>query len=82
MHIIGFLIIGLIAGWLAGKIMSGGGYGLVGDLVVGVVGAFIGGFLFDSMGVAEGRGWIGSLIVAVIGAVILLFIVRLIKRSS
>jgi len=81
MHIIGFLIIGLIAGWLAGKIMSGGGYGLVGDLVVGVVGAFIGGFLFDSMGVAQGRGAIGSLIVAVIGAVILLFIVRLIKRS-
>jgi len=81
MHILGFLIIGLIAGWLAGKIMSGGGYGLVGDLVVGVVGAFIGGFLFDSMGVAQGRGVIGSLIVAVIGAVILLFIVRLIKRS-
>ena len=81
MHILGFLIIGLIAGWLAGKIMSGGGYGLVGDLVVGVVGAFIGGFLFDSMGVAQGRGVIGSLIVAVIGAIILLFIVRLIKRS-
>jgi len=81
MHIIGFLIIGLIAGWLAGKIMRGGGYGVIGDLVVGVVGAFIGGFLFDSMGIAEGRGWIGSLIVAVIGAIILLFIVRLVKRS-
>ena len=76
-----FLIIGLVAGWLAGVIMKGGGFGMVGDLVVGVVGAFLGGFLFRALGLSAGGGLIGSLIVALIGAIVLLFIVRLIKRA-
>ncbi len=76
-----FLIIGLVAGWLAGVLMKGGGFGLVGDLVVGVVGAFLGGFLFRALGMSAGGGIIGSLVVATIGAVVLLFIVRLIKKA-
>jgi uncharacterized membrane protein YeaQ/YmgE (transglycosylase-associated protein family) len=81
MNFIWFLIIGLIAGWLAGTLVKGGGFGLVGDLIVGVVGAFLGGFLFSILGVSAGGGLIGSLIVATIGAVVLLFLIRLIKRA-
>jgi uncharacterized membrane protein YeaQ/YmgE (transglycosylase-associated protein family) len=76
-----FLIIGLVAGWLAGVLMKGGGFGMVGDLVVGVVGAILGGWLFGALGLSAGGGLIGSLIVATIGAVVLLFLVRLIKRA-
>ena len=81
MNLLWFLIVGLIAGWLAGLLVKGGGFGLIGDLVVGVVGAFLGGFLFSTFGVSAGGGLIGSIIVATIGAVVLLFIVRLIKRA-
>jgi uncharacterized membrane protein YeaQ/YmgE (transglycosylase-associated protein family) len=81
MNFVWFLIVGLVAGWLAGKLVKGGGFGLVGDLIVGVIGAFIGGFLFSTLGVASGNGLIGSIIVATIGAVVLLFLVRLIKRA-
>jgi len=81
MNLLWFLIVGLIAGWLAGLLVKGGGFGLVGDLVVGVIGAFLGGFLFSSLGVSAGGGLIGSIIVATIGAVVLLFLVRLIKRA-
>jgi uncharacterized membrane protein YeaQ/YmgE (transglycosylase-associated protein family) len=56
MSLLVFLIVGLIAGWLAGQVVKGGGFGLVGDLVVGVIGAFLGGFLFNSMGVSGGGG--------------------------
>jgi uncharacterized membrane protein YeaQ/YmgE (transglycosylase-associated protein family) len=76
-----FLIIGLVAGWLAGVLMKGGGFGMVGDLVVGVIGAVLGGWLFGALGLSAGGGLIGSLVVATIGAVVLLFIVRLIKRA-
>ena len=81
MNLLWFLIVGLIAGWLAGLLVKGGGFGLIGDLVVGVVGAFLGGFLFSTLGVSAGGGLIGSIIVATIGAVVLLLIVRLIKRA-
>lgn len=80
MGFIGFIIIGIIAGWLAGQIMKGSGYGLLGDLVIGVIGAFLGGWLFSEMGIFPGTGLIGSLITATIGAIILLFLIRLIKR--
>lgn len=80
MSLVWFILIGICAGWLAGQIMKGGGYGLIGDLVVGVVGALLGGFLFSSAGVSAGGGIIGSLIVATIGAIVLIFILRLIKR--
>ena len=78
MEIVYFLIIGLVAGWLAGLIMKGGGFGLLGDLIVGVVGALLGGLLFGLLGIALG-GLIGSLITATIGAIVLIFLLRLIK---
>jgi uncharacterized membrane protein YeaQ/YmgE (transglycosylase-associated protein family) len=80
MHLLMFLIIGIAAGWLAGQLMKGSGYGLVGDLVVGVIGAFIGGWLLGGLGMFT-FGLIGSLITATIGAVILLFLIRLVKRA-
>ena len=75
-----FLVIGAVAGWLAGVIMKGGGYGLVGDIIVGVIGSLIGGWLFGLLGIAVG-GLIGSIIAAVVGAIILIAILRLIKRA-
>ena len=78
--IILWLIIGAVAGWLAGKIVEGAGFGLIVDIIVGVVGAFIGGWLAGVLGIDIGGGLIGSLIVAVVGAVILLFALRLIKQ--
>jgi len=78
--IIIFLVIGAVAGWLAGQIMKGGGFGLVGDIVVGVIGSVIGGWLFSLLGIAAG-GLIGEIIAAVVGAIILIAIVRLIKRA-
>lgn len=80
-NLIWFLIIGAIAGWLAGLLMKGGGFGLLGDIIVGIVGAFLGGWLFGVLGIHIGGGLVGSLIVAFIGAVVLLFLVRLIKRA-
>lgn len=74
-----FLFIGLIAGWLAGKITKGGGFGLIGDLVVGVVGSYIGSYLFSYLGMTNAYGTIGQIVVATIGAIILLWIVRLIR---
>jgi uncharacterized membrane protein YeaQ/YmgE (transglycosylase-associated protein family) len=76
------LIIGAIAGWIAGKLMRGGGFGIVGNIVVGIIGAVIGGFVFQFLGVAVGHGFIGSLVTAVVGAAILLFLVGLFKRNA
>jgi uncharacterized membrane protein YeaQ/YmgE (transglycosylase-associated protein family) len=81
MSFIWFVLIGLAAGWLAGQLMRGGGFGLVGDIVVGVIGALLGGFLFSTFGVSTGGGLLGSLIVATIGAIVLLFGLRLIKSA-
>lgn len=77
-----FLLIGLVAGWLASRIVGGGGFGLVGDLVVGVIGAVIGGFLLPQVGLGAlvAEPIINAVIVATIGAVILLLILRLVKR--
>jgi uncharacterized membrane protein YeaQ/YmgE (transglycosylase-associated protein family) len=75
-----FLLIGLCAGWLAGKLMKGGGFGIVGDMVVGVIGAFLGGWVFGMLGIGT-YGLVGSLITATIGAIILLFLLRLIKSA-
>jgi len=81
MNFLWFLIVGLVAGWLAGVLVKGGGFGLLGDLVVGVIGAVLGGWLFGMFGASMGGGLVGSIIVATVGAVVLLFIVRLIKRA-
>ena len=79
--IIVWLIIGALAGWLAGKLVKGGGFGLIGDIVVGIVGAFIGGWLAGVLGVSIGSGFVASVITAIIGAVILLVILRAIRRA-
>ena len=78
MNIVIFLICGAVAGWLAGLIMKGGGFGLLGNIVVGILGGMIGGFL---LGDRLGSGHLGSILTAMIGAVVLLFIVGLIKRK-
>ena len=76
-----FLIIGAVAGWLAGQIMSGGGFGLVGDIIVGILGAVIAGALFPRLGFNIGGGIVGSIIAAALGAVLLLFLLRLARRG-
>lgn len=80
--VIAWLVVGLIAGFLAGKVMSGAGYGLVGDIVVGLIGAVLGGFLFGLL-VAGDAGFWGSIVVAFLGACILIVIVRFValKRT-
>jgi len=79
MDIIWFLIIGIIAGFLAGKLMRGGGFGLVGNLLVGVIGAILGGWLFGELEISVG-GHFGSLITALVGAVVLLLLVGFVKK--
>ena len=81
MDIIWFLIIGLVAGWLAGVLVKGRGFGLLGDLLVGIVGALIGGFLFNAVGLAT-FNVVGRLIAATVGAVVLLFIIKIIHRHE
>lgn len=76
--ILWFLLIGLAAGWLAGQIMRGGGMGLVGDLIVGVIGALLGGFLFRLIGISA-YGLLGDLITATVGAMLLLFLLKKLK---
>jgi uncharacterized membrane protein YeaQ/YmgE (transglycosylase-associated protein family) len=76
-----WLTVGGIAGWLAGMVVKGGGYGLIGDIIVGIVGGFIAGWLLPRIGVAIGGGIIADIIDAFIGAVILLIILRVIKRA-
>jgi uncharacterized membrane protein YeaQ/YmgE (transglycosylase-associated protein family) len=80
MRLIGFLIVGLIAGWLAGLITKGRGFGLTVNLVVGVVGSFVGGIVFGLVGLSS-HGFIGSLITATAGAVVLLFIISALKKT-
>ena len=79
-HLILFLVIGIVAGFLAGKIMKGKGFGLLGDLIVGVIGSFIGYWIFGLLGIASG-GIIGALIAALVGALLLLYIARLVKKG-
>ena len=79
MHFIIFLIVGLVAGWLASIIVRGRGLGLIGNLVVGVIGAFLGGFLLRAVGLAA-FGLIGSVIQATIGAVVLLVIIKALRK--
>jgi uncharacterized membrane protein YeaQ/YmgE (transglycosylase-associated protein family) len=81
MQFLWFLLIGLIAGWLAGVLMRGRGFGCLGNIFVGVIGAMIGGFLFQALGLRFG-GITGSLLTAFVGAVILLFVVGLLSKRS
>jgi len=75
-----WLLVGAVAGWLAGVIVKGGGFGLIGDIVVGIVGAFVGGWLLPKLGVSLGVGLVAVIASATIGAVVLLLLLRLIRR--
>ncbi len=78
--IIWWIVVGLIAGWLAGQVMKGGGYGVLADIVLGILGGILGGWIFGKMGIGAG-GTIGSIVVAFVGAVILVGLTRLVKRA-
>ena len=74
-------LVGAVAGWLAGLVVRGFGFGLIGNIVIGIIGAFLGGWLFGNFGIAIGAGIINTIFTAFIGAVVLLLIVRVIKRA-
>jgi len=76
-----WIVVGLIAGWLAGQVMSGGGYGVVVDIILGMLGGIVGGWIFGSLGIGAGGGMLGSIVVAFIGAVVLVGITRLLKSA-
>ena len=81
MHIIIWLIIGGLAGWIAGLIVQGTGFGIIGDIIVGIVGAVVAGWLLPRLGIVIGTGFVHEIINAIIGAVILLVVVGLIRRA-
>ncbi len=81
MNILLWLISGIIAGWLTGLIMKGGGFGVIGDLVVGLLGGLIGGFLASLVGL-QPDSWIGQILVAVVGGVVLVAVLRMIPRTT
>jgi uncharacterized membrane protein YeaQ/YmgE (transglycosylase-associated protein family) len=79
-NLLGFLLIGLVAGWLAGQILKGRGFGLAGNLVIGIIGAMLGGVLFGFLGLSS-SGTLGSLVTATVGAIVLLWVVGYLKRA-
>jgi uncharacterized membrane protein YeaQ/YmgE (transglycosylase-associated protein family) len=76
------VLVGLVAGWLAGQIVRGTGFGLIGDLIIGIVGAFIGDWLLPQLGIYIGVGIVGAIINATIGAILLLLVMRLVRGSG
>lgn len=80
MNIILYLLLGAVAGWLAGQIMRGGGFGLLWNIIIGIIGGFIGGWLMSLLNIQK-AGLLWELIVAVIGAIVLLFVVSLFKKK-
>jgi len=76
------LFVGLVAGWLAGKIVRGTGFGIIGDIVVGIAGALIASFLFPKLGIHLGTGLVSEIIYSAIGAIVLLLVVRLIRGGG
>jgi uncharacterized membrane protein YeaQ/YmgE (transglycosylase-associated protein family) len=76
------LLIGAVAGWLAGQIVQGTGFGLLGDIIIGIIGAFIASWLFPQLGIHLGAGIVAEIIAAAIGAVLLLVIMRLVRRRG
>lgn len=76
------LFVGLVAGWLAGKIVRGTGFGIIGDILVGIVGALIASYLFPKIGIQLGTGLVSEIIYSAIGAILLLVIVRLLRTGG
>jgi|SRR5580765_298654 uncharacterized membrane protein YeaQ/YmgE (transglycosylase-associated protein family) len=81
MGFLAWILVGGIAGWLAGQVMKGGGYGILIDIILGMLGGVVGGWIFGLLGIWPGGGMIGSIIVAFVGAVILIWITRLVKKA-
>ena len=77
--LLGWIVIGIIAGWLTGKLMRGAGYGILMDLILGLIGAVIGGWIFGLLGISS-YGFLGSLAAATVGAIVLVAIARLFRR--
>ena len=77
MHLLWWILVGLIAGWITGKLMKGGGYGFVVDVILGIVGAVVGGFIAQAIGISPSGGLIYTILIAIGGAVIVVFLVRL-----
>ncbi len=80
MNFVWFILVGIVAGWLAGTFMKGSGFGLVGDLILGIIGAVVGGFVFGLLGF-EATGLLGSLITATVGAILFIGLLHVIKRA-
>ncbi len=76
------IVVGGIAGWLSGLIMKGAGFGLLGNIVVGVIGAIVGSWIFGFFGISAGGGMVGSILTALAGAVVLLYVARLLKIKT
>jgi uncharacterized membrane protein YeaQ/YmgE (transglycosylase-associated protein family) len=81
-HLLVILFVGLVAGWLAGKIVRGTGFGILGDIVIGIAGAFVASWLFPKLGIRIGTGLVSEIIYSAIGAVILLLVVRLVRTGG
>ena len=81
MEFVYFILVGLIAGWLAGVLVKGGGSGIVVDIIVGIIGALLGGWVFGLLGISAGGGLIGAIVTATVGAILFILILRVIKRS-
>ena len=81
MGLLAWIVVGLIAGWLAGKVMKGGGYGVLVDIILGILGGVLGGWVFGLLGIWPGGGILGAIIVSFVGAIILVAITRLLKRA-
>jgi uncharacterized membrane protein YeaQ/YmgE (transglycosylase-associated protein family) len=80
MNFLYFILIGAAAGWLGGQFMKGTGFGLLGNIVVGIIGGFLGGFLFGVFGLSSDGSLVGSLVTATVGAIVLIYIVKLVKK--
>jgi uncharacterized membrane protein YeaQ/YmgE (transglycosylase-associated protein family) len=76
-----FLVIGGIAGWIAGLILKGGGFGILGNIIVGILGALLGGWLFKLLNISIGGEWVGPIVMATVGALVLLFLIGMIKKA-
>ncbi len=80
MEFLWFALVGMIAGWLAGLMLKTGGFGALGNMILGVLGAMVGGYLFRYFGISAGGGLLGSIVTATAGAVVLIVVIRLVKR--
>ncbi|MBK6485044.1 MAG: GlsB/YeaQ/YmgE family stress response membrane protein [Chitinophagales bacterium] len=81
MNFLYFILLGAAAGWLAGNIMKGSGFGILGNIVVGIIGGIAGGWVFSLLGISSNGGLIGSLVTAVVGAIVLIYLVGLFARK-